>query len=126
MLNIYWRAIYKDGTFLSQYNGKEEHKYADIDRSKLKYFDLLETGNKNPLIRYYFDSPDKKLIYRKRNFLKSTGERSEIYLIGWQCGKVQSISVLFPDKSIHVIDKWQDNAIFGKPLVHKQEGEDWE
>ena len=120
-----WKAIYDDG-FLAQYNGEETNQYADIERDKLKYFEIY--NGDNLVVRYHFDTPDKRLIFRRRTF-NTNGVLTVYHLVGWQRKigdtNVQSISVIGPN-GIDVIDGWKDDALFSKPIIHTQEGEDWE
>lgn len=133
---LVWVARYKDGSYHTQYNadGSYLNKYADIVRKELKTFELW-TPDEKLILRVHFDSPDKKLIWRRRVFKKSTGEEAFIYLAGWQMkvgGKnVQSINVVFPDFHIEVIDGWAKEgdsmfAFFEEPMLHPHEGEDWD
>lgn len=128
---VTWVARYKDSTHV-QYNadGEYQDRYADIVRDKLEYFELwLESNPKQLLVRYHFDTPNKRLIWRRRVYKRNDGSELVIYLVGWQMKvggeNVQSLSVIFPDNHIEVIDRWQENEIFHKPVPHPHEGEDW-
>lgn len=135
--NIYWVARYVDGSYLMQYNAdKSENRYADIKRNLLKEFELWK-GFDNPqlLLRVHFDTPDKKLIYRRQTH-QSPAKVFVRYLIGWQMkvrGKnVQSICIYDTrDGSVENIGRWReygenDFVFFEKPTIHPHEGEDWE
>lgn len=126
-----WVARYNSGHHV-QYNAEGEYqdKYADIDRENLKYFELWTVKPYKCLIRLHFDTPDKRLIWRRRVFKKTDGSEIPVYLIGWQITvgeqNIQSINVVFPDGHIEQIDKWQeDNPIFESPIPHPHEGENW-
>jgi hypothetical protein len=117
---IQWVAGYSDGTSLTQYNADgTENRYPSIDRSKLKDFSLFRDGVL--LIRYHFDHPDQRLIYRRRVFLMpGEAEPRVFYLIGWQRNvkgeNVQSISLLgvLPsgDTAVEVIGRWWTHPLF--------------
>jgi len=81
---VYWRAVYKDGTVLLQTTKEgKKNKYADIDRDKLKYFDLLD-GNKL-LFRLHLE-PGRRLICRRRTIgdVFDASKKRVVWLIGWQ------------------------------------------
>lgn len=137
---LVWLARYKDGSFDTQYNvdGSYNVKYADIVRSELEMFELwsIEMTEKGYLpkklvLRIYFDTPDKKLIYRRKGYKHSNGTDDFVYLAGWQMnvgGKsIQSISLVFEDGHVEVIGKWNKNHnIFDQPIKRPHENEDWE
>ena len=76
-----WTANYSDGTTLKQYNADgSENTYNDIDREKLVSFSLFVFGR-----NYILDlDTERRLIYRKRTKVSSTGKQEDIYLLGWQ------------------------------------------
>lgn len=125
--SIYWKAIYKDGTSLCQYEEDgEENKYPDIDRYKLAAFEIRKAGMVQPksvpdqlLFKMYLE-PGRRLIYRRRvqekmRFGKKgpeiiKGSREVIYLVGWQATiggrSVQDIAYVFPDGHVELAGKW--------------------
>lgn len=113
---IQWVAIYNDGTKLYQYNGEQEFKYSDIKRDKLAGFALLKGDT--PLILFHLEE-GQRLIYRKRHFLRFDGQRSHVYLVGWQKNvkgeNVQSIACVFENGQIQIIGKWRDDILFREP-----------
>lgn len=128
---LVWVARYIDGSIHTQYNedGSYKDKYADIVRSQLRSFELWR-GEKL-VLAIHFDTPDKKLIYRRRVFKPSDGPEYTVYLVGWQITtggeNIQSISLVFPDDHVEVIGKWnKNNPLYEAPIVHPHEGEDWQ
>lgn len=141
-----WVARYKDGSYHTQYNedGSYKDRYKDLVRDKLFCFELWKRDKKELVLRVYFDSPDKKLIWRRRVYKRSDGTQFAIYLVGWQINvrgrNVQSVSVVFPDGHVEVIDRWRNDEFFHPPMPHDggihtdengtehevpDEGEDW-
>jgi len=132
--SIYWKAIYKDGTSLCQFeeNGTE-NKYPDIDRYKLTAFEIRKAAvgeQPDRLLFKMFIEPGRRLIYRRRvlermRFGKAEPElvkREIVYLVGWQATiggrNVQDIAYVFPDGHVELAGKWREapyNAI-GNPL----------
>lgn len=85
---ITWRAVYKGGSFLAQYNKDGTvNKYKDIDRDRLERFDLLRHN-----VRFYsvYLQDNQRLIYRRRTLIRmktddlGEQEREVIYLVGYQ------------------------------------------
>jgi hypothetical protein len=121
---IQWVAAYSDGTSLKQYNADgTENRYPSIDRSKLESFAIQKDGH--VLLRYHFDHPDQRLIYRRRVFMLAGQPQPVVfYLVGWQrkvsLGQesinLQSISVLgFLNDGSHtveVIGRWGSHPLF--------------
>lgn len=123
--SIQWRAIYRDGEMLAQYEGERENRYVDIDRSKLASFALLKDG----LIKFmvHMDHPDQRLIYRRRVFMKQSADQSDgkrvFHLIGWRrkisdTETIQAIAVMGEDGSVDLISKWrEDHVLFETPVI---------
>ena len=83
---ITWKAIYNDGSCLTQYNADgTENRYEDIDRYKLSRFDLYKNADidKTPFYSLYLRH-GQRLIFRRRNFISTNGERHMIIIVGWQ------------------------------------------
>jgi len=134
--SIYWKAIYKDGTSLCQFeeDGKE-NKYPDIDRYRLAAFEIRKAAAREQpdrLLFKMFMEPGRRLIYRRRvlermQFGKEKPElirekRTVVYLVGWQATiegrNVQDIAYVFGDGHVELAGKWREapyNAI-GSPL----------
>ena len=106
-----WRAVYKDGTFLDQYNGEgKPNGYENIDRENLLQFQLLKEE------KVFFSlilEPGQKLIFRRRVF-QNVKETRHVFLIGWQKDGQQAISYLFEDGSIIMAGKWTEK-LFSAP-----------
>jgi len=116
---FHWKAIYNDGTYLSQYNEDDsENKYSLIDRSKLTTFILY--NNTIPVIVLHLDQ-NKRLIYRKRIALRvGSGIKEVVYIVGWQETKegvnFQNILFLFEDGHIEVVDRFYKNHRWFRPI----------
>lgn len=84
-MNLEWRAIYIDGTQLTQYNENgTENKYQDIDRANLVRFDLLKKDTKHTIFSVYLRE-GQRLIYRRRTLVNmGNGSKTLVYLVGWQ------------------------------------------
>jgi len=66
MNGYYWKAIYGDGTALSQYNADgSTNGYRDIDRDRLVCFALCQVNSDKPIVVLHF-SLGQRLIYRRR------------------------------------------------------------
>ena len=118
MVELNWKAIYSDGTELSQYSDNKTSKYGDIDRSRLDKFVILK--NDTPVLILYLDE-NKKLIFRRRvakNFL--SGEEEAVYLVGWQENRsgvnLQSISFIFEDGHVEVVDRFKEGHPWFYPI----------
>ena len=115
---VEWKAIYNDGTEYNQYENGKANSYAEIDRSRLSQFVLHE--NNKPLIVIHLDKR-KKLIYRRRVAKHVFGGKEEVvYIVGWQehinCMNIQSISFLFEDGHIEVLDRFKENHDWFYPV----------
>lgn len=92
-----WKAYYKDGSDLSQYNADgSENKYKNIDRESLSHFVLFE--GKDVRFACYLHK-DQRLIFRRRTYLRGD-EKAVIYLVGWQMTvggrNIKSIAYITP------------------------------
>ena len=118
MVELTWKAIYNDGIELAQNSDNAVHKYSDIDRTKLEKF--LVYKDKQPIFVLHLDS-DKKLIFRRRvaKALMS-GKEEVVYLVGWQENRngvnLQSISFIFEDGHIEVVDRFKDGHPWFYPI----------
>ncbi len=89
-MELKWKANYHgddgklDGSCLNQFDEAtgEEHEYKDIDRFRLARFDMIDEDNKAVFSLYL--RKYQRLIYRRRSFIKLSGEKTHIYLVGWQ------------------------------------------
>jgi len=109
-----WKAIYKDGTSLEQYNDDgTENKYSSIDRNNLSQFILIQ--NHIPKVVIHLRE-GQKLIYRRRVAMPITGinafKSQAVYLAGWQENRngvnFQCITFLFEDGHIEVVDRFYE------------------
>ena len=114
IFNTSWKAVYNNGTSLSQFNPKRgESKYTDIDRAHLTQFVLYR--NNTPHVIIHLDN-HKKLIYRMRRMQNNKGEHEVVFLAGWQekvnGRNVQMIMCLFEDNHIEIIDRFYENHLW--------------
>ena len=111
---VFWKAIYRDGSCLMQFNSDgSENRYTAIRRNELSQFLLFHGGE--VLLVLHLDE-GKKLIYRRRVAVHfkigpqgKTGEES-VYIVGWQENRrgvnVQSLCFVFEDGHIEVLDRF--------------------
>lgn len=124
--STYWKAIYKDGKELCQFEEDgTENKYPDIDRSKLAVFEIRKAAagdQPDRLLFKMFLEPGRRLIYRRRvqDKMKIGGKPTDIqvkkrwkeivYLVGWQATiggrSVQDIAYVFEDGHVELAGKW--------------------
>lgn len=122
-----WRANYNDSTSLRQIDPDgTKHAYADIDRTKLVSFELLE--GENVVLSVPFD-PGEKLIWRRRVEMNSAGVVATVHIIGKQATvdgqNRQVVFGLHPDGHVDVSDKWDDAHPWYFPVqIHTHEGEE--
>jgi len=99
---IYWKAIYRDGTVFPQFNEDgSENKYPDINRKELEFFELrMSDGDSDRLLFKLHLEPGRKLIVRRRTtgniiLSKAVGvgngilqaplkTRNVVWMVGWQ------------------------------------------
>jgi len=113
-----WKAVYSDGTCLSQFADGKKHIYPDIDRSKLVKFVLIDPANDKPVLVLNLHR-GQKLIYRMRVALHyAFGPRGgigaeRVYLVGWQENRngtnVQCIFFVFEDGHVEVRDRFNEH-----------------
>ncbi len=123
-----WKAVYTDGTYLDQIEPSgNKNAYKDIQRDKLKYFELWDKDRRIISLRF---SKGQRLIWRRRTILRTGQEKQVIHLIGKQetvNGKnYQGIIAVFEDGRVEVAGKFEEDHPFFKPVViHEDEGEEW-
>lgn len=122
--SIYWKAVYKDGKSLTQFEEEKENKYPDIDRSKLAVFEIRKAamdGQEDRVLFKLFLEPGRRLIYRRRVLKRykfgKTGNPEPagteiIYLAGWQATiggrSVQDIAYVFEDGHVELAGQWKE------------------
>jgi hypothetical protein len=103
-----WEAIYDNGTSVKENDiGSTEQ----IDRDRLKQFRLYKADGSAVFIAFF--NKDRKLIFRKRNYLNAAGEPIGIvYLVGWHENikgvSVKSICYVYEDGHIEFDDARND------------------
>lgn len=88
---ISWQAVYDDDSiFKAVHDDETKNKYANIDRFRLKRFELLRNGK---VFYKLFLNQGQRLIYRRRTLLhvgakpNNLGQeisRDVVYLVGYQ------------------------------------------
>lgn len=118
-----WKAIYNDGTELSEFSSKGEHiDYYSIDRSKLNAFIIL--ANDYPKLIIHLRS-DKRLIFRRRRTITPGGFKGEVILAGWQTTtkdgvNVQALNFLFEDGRVELVDGFREGTKWFYPITFKE------
>lgn len=126
-MGFYWRAIYKDGSQLSQIEKNEkgetvkENLYPDIDRSRLTEFHLIYSARDIPIVKIHL-RPGQKLIARRRTWNDWHGNSTVVWLIGWhqtikvgwwKKRNIQMLAFVFPDGHIEIVDRfYKDHPVF--------------
>lgn len=111
-LTLTWRAIYKDGIVLDQYDEKRDPVEVSsevIDRKKVKTFFIMQ--GQVPVLTLHLDE-GQNLIYRRRVTVKGE-DRQICHLAGWQQiiqgETVQSIVYLSEDGTIEMAGRFRDD-----------------
>jgi hypothetical protein len=73
-----WQALYDDGSVHTQ---AELESHSKVDLEKLKEFRLYKD---NALLISIFFDKKKKLIFRIRHFMRTNGDHTVVYLVGWK------------------------------------------
>jgi hypothetical protein len=114
MNGLEWAAVYNDGSTFRQYEEDgSENLYVDIDRDRLTHFVLLCNGEMKARIHL---NGDKRLIFRKRNFLKGNKQIGQVFLAGWQetvnGANRKMLCFLFPDGHLEILPDFLPHAVF--------------
>ncbi len=126
---IYWKAIYRDGTVFPQFNEDgSENKYPDINRKELEFFELrMSDGDSDRLLFKLHLEPGRKLIVRRRTtgniiLSKAVGvgngilqaplkTRNVVWMVGWQWNangrNVQDIAWVFEDGHVELTGQFK-------------------
>ena len=125
---LFWKAIYNNGTEINQYNEDGTvNKYIDIVRTGLVQF-VIYNGDKSVLV-VHLDS-NKNLIFRRRVAMKLISSKQEVvYLAGWQENKnginIQQISFIFEDGHIEVVDGFKKDHKWFRPIIFLEDEKLW-
>jgi len=85
-LRYFWKATYKDGSSICQFEEGKERLFSEIDQSRLESFAWVPFNSSDPVIIIKLE-PWQRLIAVRRNFITTGPEgesRKTIYLLGWQ------------------------------------------
>ena len=107
-----WRAIYRDGTVVEQYDEKRdpiEVSSEVLDRKKVMTFFIIQ--GQVPVFTLHLDE-GQNLIYRRR--ISVTEYKAKIcHLVGWQqtvqVETVQSIAYVFEDGRIEMAGRFRED-----------------
>jgi len=99
-LDYFWVADYGNGEYLPQFEGDKENLFGDIDQKRLKRFWLIPVREGLQMFCLHLQ-PWQRLIFVRRNYVRSDGAKRMVYLLGWQAtinGKnYKSIQFIQPD-----------------------------
>ncbi len=119
---FYWMAHYGEGT--PPTDQRQGSTYTDIDRARVEAFGLYD-GEK-PLVMIDLRSDmngdkeigPKRLIWRMRHQMNSSGQHVRVHLVGWQrkvAGRnIQSICYVNEEGTVIMGGQWMED----KPLMH--------
>lgn len=110
-----WRAIYRDGTALTQ----EQGSYEDIDREQLEAFSLLDHEGYPVITVAFKEGQGKRLIWRRR-VVNKDGLDYHFYLVGKKGGFV---ALLKPNFEVVINDRF-DNSVALLSSVKAVKGEE--
>ena len=110
-----WKALYNDGSFLSEIDEGIIHKYPEINREKLTKFMIIDEQN-IPRVSLAI-LPGQKLIYRKRRQAHREGgvlvTHATIHVVGFHENRdgvnVQMLAFVFPDGRVELMDRFRSD-----------------
>jgi hypothetical protein len=110
---FYWRATYDNGETI------EKGKYEDIDRERLRFFELLdEDGNVRVKVKL---EKGQRLIWRKRVELTPGEGEKVVHLVGKQETveekNVQGLCLLYEDGTMEFFEKFNKEHPWLRPVV---------
>lgn len=128
-----WRAIYDDGSVLDQFKlDGSENRYGNIDRLRLRQFQLVDTWENNKVHITLHLRPGMKLIHRRRNTIRmplsviidpsmaSRATRETVWIVGWHENRrgvnVQMLLFVFEDGSVEFMDRWREDHVLYSPV----------
>ncbi len=113
----HWRAVYRDGSTLDEYDPAGDHGLADVDQSKLVEFWLLpQYPHLLPAVVRLTHPESRLIFFRRRNATLSDGSNNgtgvhsvrTLHVLGVQRGEgdgmLDALTFLFPDGSMIVSD----------------------
>lgn len=87
VVELEWKAIYDDHSFLTQFEGegenRKEHRYQDINRERLVRFDMINPKTNKAVFALYLRD-GQQLIFRRRTLKKILVPDTVIFLVGYQ------------------------------------------
>lgn len=104
-----WKAIYSDGSSLSQYDDEtqEFHQFSEIDQSKLHIFQMVNDDD-IPHASLIFNPEVMKLIhFYKRynmNFMSSDVQKFTLYVFGYETANGKVLNVIVPSGEVVTTD----------------------
>lgn len=99
----FWIAVYKDGTFLSQFGDDGVfHRVGEIDQDELERVFLVESETARCIVINWVDG--MRLIHKYRNVVLNVGTEDErhirIYIFGWKLGENYQYHFILPNGNI--------------------------
>lgn len=109
-----WRAIYKDGTHLDQFDDQGVfHQIREIQQENLVAFRMINTENPDKHI-HIFMPEGAKFIHKYKNFILQAGTpnetRMKVYIFGYKAGSHHHFNYILPNGTILQADH-EDVAI---------------
>lgn len=118
---VSWEAVYDDGWVLRE---REGHRYAEIDRNRLKAFRLVRAGELVFELDVTRDGrTGHNFVYRRRTIMGVGAGRDVIFLLGFApMGPVIAVN---PDLGKYAVREFFDphDEVFAPPDPIPQEGE---
>lgn len=111
-----WRATYNDGFTLTEEPGNPVTQYRNIDRSKLRRFELLRADSHRSVFSMAFE-PHQRLIWRRRFAQRLGGQHEIVHIIGKQWTRDgqnhQAIALFFEkDGTVEMFDRFDETHPF--------------
>jgi hypothetical protein len=115
-----WRAIHEDGFTLEEKPNDEFAVYSNINRKKLRVFELFnkETKEVKLSIKFY---PGQRLIWRRRKEMAPGGKENTVHIVGKQQtingANKQGIALLFErDGTVEFFERFDPSHPFLRPI----------
>lgn len=114
-----WRAVYSDGTALSQFDSDgSEHKYTEIDRSKTCMIQLVE--NCEPVFSMPLKEGQCFFIRQRVTIDLHAREKQRVWIVGWRQKKLlrtdMKVNFVYSDGKVETLDEFQPDHRLYRPI----------